>query len=68
MTKFLLTEKQVAKRTNLSLSKIQQDRFKGLGLPYVKIGRSVRYLEEDINNFISDNRVVPTRNGDANAQ
>ncbi len=44
----LLTEKETANMLRVSTSFLQKERFKHQGLPYVKIGKSVRYLYDDI--------------------
>lgn len=44
-----------------SVSWLQKDRRTRRLVPYVKISRSVRYLEEDLINFIKDNRVSSSR-------
>ncbi|MCK5778779.1 MAG: helix-turn-helix domain-containing protein [Rhodospirillales bacterium] len=44
----LLTEKQLAKKWNVSIKTIQAWRFKGIGIRYVKIGRSVRFRLRDV--------------------
>ena len=45
----LLSEKQIANRWNLaSPKKLQADRIAGVGCPWVKIGRSVRYRLSDV--------------------
>ncbi len=46
-------EKEVAKRLGQGLSTIQQWRGKGLGPRFVKVGRSVRYRESDIREYIA---------------
>jgi excisionase family DNA binding protein len=53
-----LTEKEVASRTSLSLSKLRQDRHKCRGIPYSKVGRSVRYSLADVEAFMESNKVV----------
>ncbi len=47
-----LTEIDVADITKLSLSTLRNDRFIGKGIPYIKIGRSVRYSLQDVTNFM----------------
>jgi len=42
------TEKEVAVMYGISLSKLRQDRILKKGLPYIKIGKSVRYRAEDL--------------------
>lgn len=55
-----LTEQEVSARTGLSLSTLRAHRFKRTGLPYVKIGRSVRYRVYDLEAFLSKNRIDPS--------
>ena len=43
-----LTENQLADRWQVSTKKLQADRWKGVGVPYVKISRSVRYRLREI--------------------
>lgn len=51
----LLSEKEVAKLINMSLSFLQHDRQRGGGIPYVKIGNSVRYRRTDVDAYIAGN-------------
>ena len=37
------TEKELARELNISLSKLRQDRQKGIGFPFVRISKSIRY-------------------------
>jgi hypothetical protein len=52
-----LNEKQVAEITGRSLQTLRNDRFKGQGIPYVKVGRSVRYLYGDVVTFMEAGRI-----------
>jgi len=54
-----LTEKEVAEMTGLSLSTLRNSRFQGRGLPYIKIGRSVRYSLDDVVAYMESRKVVP---------
>lgn len=54
-----LTEKEVSRMTGRSLSTLRSDRFKCQGLPYVKIGRSVRYSLDDVIGFMEARKIVP---------
>lgn len=54
---WLLTEKEVATMTARSLSAIRQDRHYGRGVPYHKIGRSVRYSLTDITAYLLRHRI-----------
>jgi len=53
-----LTEIQVAEITGISRATLQQHRWLGKGLPYSKLGRSVRYLESDIWEYLKRHRVA----------
>ena len=53
--KRFVTEKIVAEMTSLSLSTLRNHRFRGVGIPYVKIGRSVRYNLQDVTRFMESN-------------
>lgn len=52
-----LTEKQVSEMTNMALSTLRNDRFRGRGIPYCKIGRSVRYSLTDVIDFMESKKV-----------
>ena len=54
-----LTEKEVAAMTGLSLSTLRNSRFLGRGIPYVKIGRSVRYSLDDVVDYMESRKVIP---------
>lgn len=45
------------KTTTASLS---QDRYLGKGIPFVKIGKRVRYMREDVLDYLERNRMVRT--------
>ena len=48
MSKKYLTEKEVSAMTGRALQTLRNDRFRGKGFPYIKIGKSIRYDEEVI--------------------
>ena len=52
-----LGEREVAEITGWSLSKLRSDRFYRKGLPYYKIGRSVRYKYEDVIKYFEKSRI-----------
>jgi len=52
-----LNEKEVAKITRLSLATLRNDRFLSRGIPYVKIGRSVRYSLEDVIGYMESHKI-----------
>lgn len=54
MTDRLLTQSQVAEWTGMSSAWFEQSRFKGTGIPYIKIGRSVRYRTSDVQRWIDE--------------
>lgn len=56
--KFLKSE-DVAEMLNVTPGSLANDRYRGEGIPYVKIGTRVRYLESDVLAYIEANRVVP---------
>ena len=52
-----VTENEVADLTSLSIQRLRNDRFQQKGIPYVKIGRSVRYNLEDVVNFMESRKI-----------
>lgn len=42
-----------------AVQSLRNERFLRKGCPYIKLGRSVRYLQSDIQAYISKNRVDP---------
>jgi len=50
----LLTQNQVVDWTGMSSAWFEQCRFKGAGIPYIKIGRSVRYRTSDVQRWIDE--------------
>lgn len=55
-----LSEQEVADRTGLSLSTLRANRFKRKGIPYVKLGRSVRYRLCDLEAYLAEHRIDPS--------
>ena len=55
MTTTSLTEKEVAISFRLSVPKLRVDRQLRRGIPYVKLGRSVRYNLDDIYQYMKEN-------------
>jgi hypothetical protein len=51
----LLNEKEAAAILRVSVSKLQKDRIRGDGVPFVSLGRSVRYKTKDIISYIEEN-------------
>ncbi len=48
----LLTQQEVADYLRISTKTLERDRWQGTGLPFLKIGRSVRYRASDVLEFI----------------
>lgn len=55
----LLSQQEVAAWTGMSSAWFEQNRFKGKGIPYVKLGRSIKYRTSDVQKWI-DAHVVAT--------
>jgi hypothetical protein len=54
-----LPEKEVSRITGRAMSTLRNERFNRKGIPYVKVGRSVRYSHEDVISFM-ENRKIKT--------
>ncbi len=52
-----LNEHEVAEATGLSLSTLRNDRWKREKLPYIKIGKSVRYDENDVESYMDSHKI-----------
>jgi excisionase family DNA binding protein len=53
----LLTVSEVSKLTGMSVNTLNQWRSQGLHIPYVKLGKAVRYLRKDVELYILRCRV-----------
>ncbi len=66
MNKRSLTEKEAAEYIGMSCSFLRQDRMNGFrlnrtpGPNYVRIGRAVRYLREELDKWLEKNKVERT--------
>ena len=50
-----LTEKELAREINVSLSKLRQDRYKGKGFPWVRLGdKAIRYRLTDVLEYLKE--------------
>lgn len=64
-----LTEPDAARYIGMSEQFLRQDRMNGprrnrtIGPPFIKIGRSVRYLVDDLDNWLHAHRVCRTLGG-----
>ncbi|MHC1744977.1 MAG: helix-turn-helix domain-containing protein [Syntrophobacteraceae bacterium] len=54
----LITEKQAAQILGLSIQTLRNDRATRRRIPYVKLGKSVRYRQEDIAAVIEAGRIA----------
>lgn len=53
-----ITERQVSELTQLSLSKLRNDRWLNTGLPYCRIGKSIRYELSEVLNFMENHKIL----------
>jgi len=63
----LLRQEEVGRLLGLSPQTLANHRSRGVGIPFVRLGRSVRYLERDVKEYLEKNRVSTSPNayGDA---
>jgi hypothetical protein len=55
--RFWLTEQDVARITKRALSTLRNERHLGRGIPYCKIGKSIRYASDDVDSFMNGHRI-----------
>jgi hypothetical protein len=55
----LLTEKEVSGLLRIPLQTLRNNRSRGYGIPYLKLGRSVRYAQADIIEYVDSKRITP---------
>ena len=55
-----LTEQEVAELTRLSVCSLRNDRCQRRRIPFIKIGKSVRYSKDDVIAFMEAHRVDMT--------
>jgi len=53
----LLSDRDVARIIGRARSTLQKDRVSGQGIPFVRVGRLVRYRAEDVERFL---KALPT--------
>ncbi len=56
-------EKEVKRITGLALSTLRNQRCLGVGIPYVKVGRAVRYSLKDITTFMENRKIITDERG-----
>lgn len=47
----------VAALRNCSIATVERDRWAGIGIPFIKINKAVRYRKRDIHNWLSTHQV-----------
>lgn len=55
-----LTEAEAAARLGLKVATLRAWRHQGRGPAFVRLGRAIRYLSTDIDEFLAANRYHPT--------
>ena len=58
-----LCEKETAKFLGVAVQTLRNWRHLRKGPPYVKLGRAVRYRDNDLNVYIEKNRINPEKEG-----
>ena len=58
-----LTEIEAAGRLGLKVATLRAWRHQGRGPAFVRLGRAIRYLGSDIDEFLTSNRHHPTADG-----
>ena len=53
------TEKEVSQVTQLKLPTLRNHRHLNKGIPYIKCGGAVRYIPEDVFNYMNARRIDP---------
>jgi hypothetical protein len=59
-----ITEREAAVRLSLSVATLRAWRHQGRGPRYVRFGRAIRYVIEDLNSFVEASRVGPVEHTD----
>lgn len=54
----LLTAKQLGELLGVSEASLAQDRYLARGVPFVKVGKRVRYLRADVLDYLAANRTT----------
>lgn len=52
----VMTTKDLAPALGITSEALAQDRYRGCGIPYVKLGRRVRYLRADVARYLVTHR------------
>jgi predicted site-specific integrase-resolvase len=54
-----LTETEAARRLGLKVATLRAWRHRGVGPPFVRLGRAIRYLSGDLERYIGEHRHAP---------
>jgi hypothetical protein len=54
----LLTANQLAKELNTSPGRLANDRARRVGIPWTRVGHSIRYRRSDVTAYLETNRVT----------
>lgn len=57
-----ITEAEASRITGRALSTLRNERSAGRGIPYCKVGRSIRYLLDDVYAFMERHKIQPRQN------
>ncbi len=60
----IITPDELAAAFKTTPAALAQERYRGVGMPYVKWGSRIRYLRTDIARFLADNRRQGTATSD----
>ena len=52
-----INEVKVSDMTGMSVATLRNHRWLGIGIPYIKIGRTVRYQESEVLEYLENLRV-----------
>jgi excisionase family DNA binding protein len=58
-----LTDREVAELLGCSIQRLRNDRHQGKGLPFYRFGRSIRYAESEVVEYMRLHRVEPEGSG-----
>lgn len=61
----LWDENELAAKSNIAVSTLQKQRMKGGGIPFVKMGRLVRYRPQDVAAYLEKRVVFSTSDAQA---
>ena len=54
----LINEKILSEKTGRAVQTLRNDRFQGKGFPYIRVGKSIRYDLDEVENILKNNRVA----------